>query len=171
MKRTGTITFCIVSVLVSSMIFAACNQESAGSTAAAEQDSSMPASENVSAAVTTAVTTEASETAAVSEAATLEVTAAAADEQLQVQLLEYLSEHGDWETDRIQNFHHEEDQNAHYHCSFNYEDCQYECYVDASTGEVTDCHHIDEEEGRHHVQSEHESVHSHESHHSDHHDR
>lgn len=164
MKNKWSCIF-LAGFLAVGIVFTGCsNQTSGGSTTAAAQESGTTAASATTESVS-AVTTSAAVETSVSVAETV-----VGNDQLEVQLLGYVSEHGDWEPDKIHNFHHEEDHDTHYHCSFDYGNCQYECYVDTSSGEVTDCHHIDEEEGRHHAESEHESAHSHESHHSDHHD-
>lgn len=124
------------------IVFTGCNnQTSGGSTTAAAQESGTTAALATTESVS-AVTTSAAVETSVSVAETV-----VGNDQLEVQLLGYVSEHGDWEPDKIHNFHHEEDHDTHYHCSFDYGNCQYECYVDTSSGEVTDCHHIDGRRG------------------------
>ena len=140
MKNKWSCLF-LAGFLAVGIVFTGCNnQTSGGSTTAAAQESGTAAALATTESVS-AVTTSAAVETSVSVAETV-----VGNDQLEVQLLGYVSEHGDWEPDKIHNFHHEEDHDTHYHCSFDYGNCQYECYVDTSSGEVTDCHHIDEEE-------------------------
>ena len=141
MKNKWSCLF-LAGFLAVGIVFTGCNnQTSGGSTTAAAQESG-----------TTAASATTESVSAVTTSAAVETSVSVA------------------EPDKMHNLHHEEDHYTLYHCSFYYGNCKYECYLDTSSGEVTDCHHIDEEEGRHHAESEHESAHSHESHHSDHHD-